>query len=70
MNKLEKIDTGILALDGRIKSKIISKKAECNIIGIIGLAVAVIGFLSGSHYISGIGSGIVFTALHFRVDYL
>jgi len=52
------------------KRYVISKKSECNIIGTIGLFIIGIGHLLGNYYISGIGSGVALTVLHFRADYL
>lgn len=48
----------------------ISKKAECNILGIFGLILLLVGFWTKNEYVSGAGFGILVTAMYFRVDYL
>jgi len=46
------------------------KKAECNLIATVGFITVFVGFFIDNSYLIGAGFGIVFTALHFRVDSL
>ena len=48
----------------------IIKKTEYNLIGIGGVIVLIIGCIYNNEYFAGLGTGVLITALHFRLDYL